>query len=100
MDQVVLHAKKHILELVMTIMPTAPKGSIATNNLDTKSLSNHIECNGHDLIRLNRQFSHRARDIPDALLTSTIWIGPQDIGLGIQVGIEDVAFVQELVLPG
>ena len=76
MNQVVLHAKKNILEPVFTISFTAPKGSIATNNLAIRGPSKHTECNVYDPICLDRQIHYRLGDISDAFLSSTIWIAP------------------------
>lgn len=83
MDQVVLHAQKHILKPVMTNSLMAPKGSIATNDLAIRSPSNHTECNVYDPVCLNRQLYYCPRDIRVALLSSTTWIAPQNLGLGI-----------------
>jgi hypothetical protein len=74
MDQIVLHAKEHILELVMTIIFTVPKGSIPTNNLTIWSFDKHTECNVYDPIGPSRQLCYCPRDIRLSLLSSTVWI--------------------------
>ena len=74
MDQVVLHAKKHILELIMTVIFTVPKGSIATNNLAIWSFDKHTECNVYDPIDSSRQLCYCPRYIRVSILSSTVWI--------------------------
>ncbi|KGO38036.1 hypothetical protein PEX1_077990 [Penicillium expansum] len=84
----------------MTIRSKGPKGSITTKNLAIGSPINHINCNAYDLTHAIRQVSYCPSDFADALLSSTVWIAPYDMDLGVQVGFEGAAFVQELVLQG
>jgi hypothetical protein len=100
MDQVMLHANKHIFELVTTIIFTDPKGSIATNNFAIWCLGNHPECNVYNPIRPTRQSYYCPRDISVALLSSFIWIISKNTGLRIQVVSEPATLVLELILPG